>query len=147
MAPASTREKRCVARTHAERLVWCTPLRSGVDCTPAELLPDCPKWFPSNHKIPEWGDGGLVWLGGKCYTHVVGRMGFDQSCNKMQTAVGSGGLFDLFWEGARSDKLQLGVLQMQITTSTTAPVKYTVVSFKRVCFIVLDICASFASCK
>lgn len=64
---------------------------------------------------------------------------------KLQLVLGR--LFDLFWEGARSDKLQLGLLQMQITTSATTPVEYTVVSFKRVCFIVLDICASFASCK
>lgn len=45
------------------RIFWCTALRSGGDCTLAELSPDCPKWLLCNHKIPRWGDGGLVWQG------------------------------------------------------------------------------------
>lgn len=47
MWPLPAREEKKLLRSHTRRrLVWCTLLRSGVDYTPAELLPDCPKWFP-----------------------------------------------------------------------------------------------------
>lgn len=61
--PANARTQRRAARTHAD--VSFGARSSGGDCTPAELLPDCPKRLLSNHKIPKWGDGGLVWPGGR----------------------------------------------------------------------------------
>lgn len=59
LAPRCTRGPRQRARKHAD--ISLGARRPGGACTPAELLPDCPKWFLSYHKIPEWGDGGLVW--------------------------------------------------------------------------------------
>lgn len=50
-----------------------------------------------------------------CYTHVVGRMGLEESCNKMQTAVGSGGR--LIYAGRSPDETNLSTTSSENTKS------------------------------